>query len=146
MPDFLACPGFVGPPSTNRTTRHPFLSSSVTGSSCNPTGPGSKRTVNSDLLLGVAGAIFVVNTSWVDFGVLPLLGLGEDLGVPRTVGLDVDLGVLLLLRLGFDPPDEGVFRTFTILLVENREGGVVAPLIDNGVVDFVDFPPLGYGK
>ena len=56
----------------------------------------------------------------------------------------VDLGVLEpSCLLGFDAEEEGVFRTLTTRFVEKRDGGVVAPLLDNGVVDFVDLAVLG---
>ena len=47
LPDFLACPGSFGPPSTNLATRQPYRGDSFTGSNCKPTGPGTKTTVFS---------------------------------------------------------------------------------------------------
>lgn len=55
----------------------------------------------------------------------------------------VVLGVMVPTCLDFDAEEEGVFRTLTIRFVENRDGGVVAPLLDKGVVDFVDLAVLG---
>ena len=88
----------------------------------------------------------VVNSSSLSevFHVVTPSRCGLDLGVLLVAGLDVDLDVLLTVGLDFDPLVDGVFRTRTILFVENRDGGVVALLLDNGVVDFLDLPPLGY--
>ena len=58
--------------------------------------------------------------------------------------LSVVLGVLVPTCLDFDAEEEGVFRTRTIRFVENRDGGVVAPLLDKGVVNFVDLAVFGF--
>ena len=71
MPEFLAWPGCFGPPSTNRTTRAPYLGSSATGSSCNPTGPGTNVTVFSclDPLSLADGTVFFLLLLAEEFGV-----------------------------------------------------------------------------
>lgn len=53
LPDFRACPGLFGPPSTNLVIRHPYIGDSLAGSNWKPTGPGDKTTVLSVGLLSV---------------------------------------------------------------------------------------------
>ena len=47
IPDFRACPGLFGPPSTNLVTRHPYIGASLRGSNWKPIGPGDKTIVFS---------------------------------------------------------------------------------------------------
>lgn len=86
FPDFLACPGSMGPPSTNRTTLHPYFGSSLIGSSCKPTGPGENTIILSreDLF----GLLVARDVDFKPFGVrrtlTSFLALDRcELGVPR---------------------------------------------------------------
>ena len=98
LPDFRACPGAFGPPSTNLAIRHPYIGASLTGSNCKPTGPGAKITVfsvpideNKDNRGSVAESIFPT-------AALDLLA-DVDCGVRRTLTFFLRLDCIDRCRL-----------------------------------------------